>query len=295
MNFFSRLDRENRRSLANWPVIALKAGLAVVMTRQMCLIFGIEDFVSGVFVSVAAISPGILSGIRRSASQLVGSVIGGSLAILALSILPSQGAALGLAVAGSLLVTGPFLQNEAPLVAAFTALFIVIMSHGNSAVTAQHRLASVLAGSLMALVVNFAGSALLYRRLFRRRIDVCEAVLTRLLRGSDDLEHDGFFCETLLRNLERELGDAFRDSWLVSRTTTLKLVFYRDEAEALLSVLSNARSLYLRKGENCRKELLNAAQLLSGRAARIQAKTPLLAAVKTRIELAQYDAESRAG
>ncbi len=227
-------------TLSNWPVYAVKAGVSAFLARQFCLWTGIDDPVSAAFVAVIAASPTLYTGLRSSLWQIAGSLVGGLIAIGVLLLVPSQGWALALAVGLAVILTGPLLGGDAHIVAAFTALYVVLLSNGDSAVRYEHRLGGVLLGSASAFLVNFSATAMMYEKVFRRRMALADLAVESVLRSG--LSGRALFdVEALLHRLESELRDAGRDLRLFSRFTRTLVQHFQKECASLLSVLAEFR------------------------------------------------------
>lgn len=250
-------------TLSNWPVYAVKAGISAFFARQFCIWTGIDDPVSAAFVAVIAASPTLYTGLRSSLWQIAGSLVGGLIAIGVLLIVPSQGWALALAVGLAVILTGPLMGGDAHVVAAFTALYVVLLSNGDSAVRYEHRVGGVLLGCAAAFLVNFSATAVLYEKVFRRRMALAGSAVESALRTAA-AGRTAFDVEALLHRLEGELRDAIRDSWTFSKNTRALIMHFQQECESLLEVLAEYRALQTTMRGDVKPVAATAAEFFKG-------------------------------
>jgi len=159
----------------------VKAGLAAALALVLTQALGVVDTVSAAFVAAACTSPTVLTGLKRGSQQLGGSVLGGAFAYAALFLGLPVPWALGMSVGLSVMVSGALQMRQASMIAAFTALYVVLLSPLTPHVTYGVRLAAVVLGSLAAMGVNVALSSVFYKRLFLRRARVCREALADAL------------------------------------------------------------------------------------------------------------------
>src|SRR5689334_2632514 len=65
---------------------AVAASVAVLLTRQL----GVADELSAGFVAVVCVTPTAYAGLRRGLAQVVGSILGGAIAMVLLLLLPAR-------------------------------------------------------------------------------------------------------------------------------------------------------------------------------------------------------------
>jgi uncharacterized membrane protein YgaE (UPF0421/DUF939 family) len=200
------------RSLEHPVYLAVKAGLATALALGLDHLADNPDHVSSTFVAVLCISPTVIVGLRRAASQLLGSLIGGSagtLAILA-GLPPEAGVPLAVGVA-----VGIAFAVRLPLgypVAAFTALFVQLVPLVAPAERLEVRLLAIAIAGLSGFAVNVLFSSHAYARIYARRVGILErAVLDSLGRaarwGPDAVQH----VFRALGDLKRELDLAVEE------------------------------------------------------------------------------------
>ncbi len=167
-------------TLTNPVFLAGKSAAACAIALLLVEALGIPDLVTASFVAVLCCSPGALMGLRTSADQLAGSVLGGIFGTLGamLELPPALG--VGLAVGLAILCTHRIGFHRGTVAAAFTALFLQLVSFGEPLQTFGYRLEAVGIAGLSAFVVNVAASSLFYVPLFSKR-------LRRLTEHIDDL------------------------------------------------------------------------------------------------------------
>lgn len=202
-------------SLTDRRFLAAKAAISAVLAWTWVDLLGNPDAVSASFVAVICTSPIILSGLKRARDQVLGSIIGGALAVVfALSGLPTA-LALAAAVSSAVWVTIAAGLEAGYLVAAFTAIYLLLVPRGTPWDTLLVRLSAVTVGAGAAVLVNGVVSLLMYARIFRRKVQVARQQLHQeLLRigGSSEPPADGIDgVFVTLRSLQEELRDAQRE------------------------------------------------------------------------------------
>lgn len=169
-------------TLTNPVFLSGKSAAACALALLFAQALADPDLVTASFVAVLCCSPGALMGLRTSAEQMAGSVLGGIFgtlgAVLALPLALGVPVAVGLAV----LCTHSIGFHRGTVAAAFTALFLQLVSFGEPLETFAYRLGAVGIAGLSAFVVNVAASSLFYESLFQKR-------LNRLTVHIDDLLH----------------------------------------------------------------------------------------------------------
>jgi hypothetical protein len=173
---------------------------------------GIPDAISACFVAVVCLSPTALSGVRRGAEQAIASVLGGVVAVVAGELPVPAPVQLGRGVGGGVGVVFPARLGGAYLVAAFTAIYMMLLSFGDPVSTLEVRFASVLVGAFAGTVVNLLVASTAYRRLVARRLDIAAGALAdaleRMVRG----ERPGFVkVYPLIGQLYGEVAEAEKE------------------------------------------------------------------------------------
>lgn len=257
--------------LTNWPVYSLKVGLASSLALVTTTALQVHDPISATFVAVVCTSPTVVTGLKRSLQQVVGSLVGGAIASLLLILGLEGPVALGLAVGLSVLLSGLANLREAHIVSAFTALFVVILGTSSVLTHFETRVVAVLIGAAAAFPVNYLLSALLYRSLFRRRVRVARQWAIAALR------HEVAFDEALatVNALGVDLHDASRETLVRSRDLAHVLAHHRMEVERLQRILHFGKDLWLRSPEPSRPALHAAAETLAGHSDPGQDDSPL--------------------
>jgi hypothetical protein len=176
--------------------LAGKAFLACLVTLLLDELVGNPDHVSSTFVAVLSVSAVALMGLRSGVQQLVGSALGGIWGSLATAVGLHPLAAVPLAVGLAVLTAFAAGASAAYPIAAFTALYLVLVPQGTPLQTLGIRLLAVTSGAIGGLAVNLAVSALFYRQIYSRRLRDAEGRVRALLpaaagRGPDAAE-EGF-------------------------------------------------------------------------------------------------------
>lgn len=258
-------------ALTNWPIYSLKVGLASSMALVATSQLGVEDPISATFVAVVCTSPTVVTGLKRSLQQVSGSLVGGGFATLLLFLGARGAVALGLAVGLSVLLSGLANLKEAHIVAAFTALFVVILGPGSAPEHFGTRVVAVLLGALAAFLVNYLLSGLLYRSLFRRRLRVAR------LWAAAAFARDVSFDQALgtINALASDLHDASRELLFRSRELASVLAGHQVEVERLQRILHYGKDVWLRSPEQARPLLQAAARTLTGHFTPVPDDSPL--------------------
>lgn len=161
--------------------LSFKAAIACFLALVLNHAVGNPDHVSSTFIAVLTVSPIVLLGIRRAIEGFVDSVVGGlwgTLAnLLSLSIWSGVPIAVFLAIISSFLLKMPLGYP----VAAFTALYVVIVPWGDPLMTFQVRLVAVLTGAFSGLLANLLISAMLYRKILNRQLNQVEQSIREIL------------------------------------------------------------------------------------------------------------------
>lgn len=228
------MTRQPRFSLTNWPIYAAKTGIAAALALLACAAVGLHDRISTVFLAVIATSPTVLTGLERTGQQLIASLLGGAVATAVLAVTAQPALAIGLAIAGAVFLAGRHLPAPAHLVAAFTALYVVILSGGSPEQGVTTRLIGLATGGAAATLTNFLASTLFYRPLFARRMLICQQAVAAL-RADPQVPVQAVL--RLLSEMRDELSHGLAESWLVPARTRLQLAAYRDEIDRHLGEL----------------------------------------------------------
>lgn len=201
--------------------LAGKALLACLATLLLDELVGNPDHVSSTFVAVLSVSAVALAGLRTGVAQLAGSALGGVWGTLAaLAGLPHW---VGVPAAVALAIVTAFAvrAGAAYPIAAFTALYLVLVPQGTPLQTLGIRLLAVASGVVGGLLVNVAVSALSYRRIYVHRLaaveDEVRALLPAAARAGPDAAERGF---DRLAALQGDLDEALRElRWRRARAT----------------------------------------------------------------------------
>ena len=224
--------------------LAFKALLACLVTLLLDDLIGNPDHVSSTFVAVLSVAAVALAGLRSGVQQLAGSALGGVWGTLAtLAGLPPLA---GVPLAVGLAIVTAFAMRAGPAypIAAFTALYLVLVPQGTPLETLGIRLLAVTSGAVGGLLVNVAVSALAYRRIYLRRLAAVEGEVRALLpvaalEGPDAAER-GF---ARLAALQAELDEALRElRWRRARAThaAIRQMWWRVERlRTLLHLVCN--------------------------------------------------------
>ena len=208
-------------SIKDYLFLAAKAALACLVAMLLDRLVGNPDSVSSTFVAVLCVSPVVLMGIRQAGSNLVGSALGGIWGALALQLdLPTLlgvPGAVGLAILTAYAARVP---GGYP-VAAFTALYLILVPRDTPLDTLGVRLLAVSSGAAAGFVVNLVVSAIFYRNIFRDRLSLAERKIHDLVaaaaRQGPDAAESGF---ALLAGLQGNLAQALEElRWRRAWTT----------------------------------------------------------------------------
>ena len=208
-------------SIKDYLFLAAKAALACLAALLLDRLVGNPDSVSSTFVAVLCVSPVVMMGLRQAGSNLVGSVLGGIWGALALQLdlpaLVGVPGAVGLAILTAYAARVP---GGYP-VAAFTALYLILVPRETPLDTLGVRLLAVSSGAVAGFVVNLVISAISYRDIFRDRMRLAERKIHNLVgaavRQGPDAAESGF---ALLADLQGVLGQALEElRWRRAWTT----------------------------------------------------------------------------
>lgn len=217
-----------------------KATLVCALALLLDALLGNRDHVTSTFVAVLCMSPTVLIGVRNAWAQVVGSLVGGIWGTLAnlLGLLPLVG--LPLAVGASIASAFALRLGEGYPVAAFTALFMILVHQGTPLATFQNRFLALFIAAVSSFVVNAAVSAMLYRGIYRERLLKVETFvfdsLLPVIEGDQRRADEGFdllaILQGQLRNTLAELK--LRRDWkthteiqaLLARTQQLNYLLH---------------------------------------------------------------------
>jgi hypothetical protein len=240
-------------SLRDLLFLAGKAFLACLATILLGHAVGNPDHVSSTFVAVLSVSAVALAGLRTGLTQLAGSALGGVWGTLAaLAGVPHQ-VAVPAAVALAIVTAFAVRAGSAYPIAAFTALYLVLVPQGTPLQTFGVRLLAVGTGVAGGLAVNLAVSALFYRGIYARRLAAAEgevrALLPAAVRRGPDAAEQGF---ARLAALQGELDSALTElRWRRARAShgALRRTWWRVERlRSLLHLASNVGEVARREG-----------------------------------------------
>ena len=243
-------------SLINWPVFAIKTGLSTGLAFVFVELARVHDPISATFVAAVCTSPTVVTGVKRAIEQMVGSVLGGAIAfalLMAFHALPGSfcsitglnGAwVLGLSVGLSVLASGLFRLRQAHIVAAFSALYMVLMVEMGLNTPMQNitmRLAAVAFGGLAAMLVNLLITSFVYQGVFLRRIRLVQEMVAWALEEIGAGGPLGLLDDPLglLSELRVELGDVSHEPKFWQPAGAIER--YQHASEALYEIVLLAR------------------------------------------------------
>jgi len=200
------------QSTKDLAFLAVKAALACLAAMLLDRLVGNPDSVSSTFVAVLCVSPIVLAGIRQAWSQLVGSILGGIWGALALQAdLPTQ-AGVPLAVGLAILTAHAARVPSGYPIAAFTALYLILVPRATPLDTFGVRLLAVSSGAVAGFAVNLLVSGIFYRNIFRDRTKLVGQRVYELLpaaaRQGPDAAECGF---ALLAAVQGDLAQALEE------------------------------------------------------------------------------------
>lgn len=211
------LNMETR--LTNPAFMVLKAALACALALGLDQLLGNPDHVTSTFVAVLCMSPTVLIGIRNAWAQIVGSFVGGLWGTLSnlLGLTPIVG--LPIAVGAAIGSAFALRISEGYPVAAFTALFMILVHQATPLATFQTRFLALLIAAVSSFVVNAGVSAMLYRSIYKERLFKVESFvfdsLLPVIEGDLQRADEGFdllgILQSQLRNTLAELS--LRRAW----------------------------------------------------------------------------------
>lgn len=198
--------------LSNPLFIVLKALLACAVALSLDQLLGNPDHVSSTFVAVLCISPTVLIGLRNAWAQVLGSLVGGLWGTWAALLgLPFE-VGVPLAVAASVASSFVLKISTGYPVAAFTALFVILVPRETPIATFETRLLALGIAGISSFLINAAVSAMLYRSIYHRRLHKLEHFvfnsLPAVLHGNRQLADSGF---SLLATLQQQLRQTLQE------------------------------------------------------------------------------------
>lgn len=237
-------------SLTDRRFLAGKAAASSVLAWAIVDLLGNPDAVSAAFVAVICTSPIILSGLKRARDQIIGSLIGGAVAALFLMMGAPFPIALGGSVAIAVWGTMAAGFEAGYLVAAFTAIYLLLIPRGTPAHTLAVRLSAVAVGGTAAVLVNGLVSLLMYARIFRRKVAMAVTLVSNELQAlvlTADPPPGGV--EPLfatLGTLQGELADAVRElRWRRGSLLHGEVVEHARHVNKLADIAHHARNVLL--------------------------------------------------
>ena len=237
-------------SLTDPFFLAGKSGASCALALLIVDALSVPDLVTAAFVAILCCSPGALMGLRTSLEQLTGSALGGLFGTLAAVLALPLVAGVPLAVTFAILGTYAIGFSQGTVAAAFTALFVQIVTFGEPLHTFGYRLEAVGIAALSAFIVNVAVSAFFYRSLFRKRLRKVQGRVDELVALAAEqgpgVMHSVF---AVLSQLDLELSQALRElSWRrnestseILRTMRADLVWLRDFVHLIVDLEMTAR------------------------------------------------------
>lgn len=225
--------------------LSFKALLTCFVTLLLDRLVGNPDHVSSTFVAVLSVSAVALAGLRQGLAQLTGSAVGGVWGTLATVAGLPHLAGVPLAVAAAIVSAFAARAAAGYPIAAFTALYLVLVPQGTPFETFGIRLLAVSCGAVGGLVVNVAVSSFAYRRIYVRRLADAEARIRALVPAAaaqgPDAAEQGF---ALLAELQRDLDHALTElRWRRARRSHAEVRRLWWRVEHLRSLLHLAANL----------------------------------------------------
>lgn len=282
-------------TLTNWPVYAIKIGLSSTLALIFVNLAQVNDPISATFVAAVCTSPTVVTGIKRAAEQMIGSLLGGAIAFLlllaaaaappSLDLLKGLNGAwiLGLSVGLSVYASGLLQLRQANIVAAFSALYMVLMVEMGLNTAQQNfslRLAAVVFGGLAAMIVNWVLTSFAYRGVFKRRLHIAQRLLAWALQEMAAGKSPAILDEplALISELRGELGDAARERRTAYSRRTEAIRFFQQASEILYEITLTARCASLHEGQST--AITAAAPILRGESPPLPERDPLSDALR---------------
>jgi len=200
-----KLQRLRAFTLTNSVFWAGKAGASCALALLLVQYLEVPDMVTASFVAVLCCSPAALMGLRVSLEQFAGSAIGGALGTLGVYLNLPQAIGVPLAVSLAMLSTQSIGFYRGTVVAAFTALFVQIISFGEPLETFGYRMVAVCVAAMSAFVVNVLVSSFFYQSLFGKRAEKLEGRVAELLLRASEGELAPM--HSLFANISQLLGE----------------------------------------------------------------------------------------
>lgn len=193
--------------LSNPPLLVIKAVIATLCALILDHILGNPDHVSSTFVAVLCISPTVVMGLKNAKEQFIGSLIGGVWGAGFLYLNHPLELTLPFAVGCAIGSVFLFKLRNAYPIAAFTALFMLVVPWGTPFETLKVRFLALSIAALSAFLVNVLISSMFYSSIFQRRYEktkeIVWGILEPVLNGDFDQADSGF---ELLVNLQGQLS-----------------------------------------------------------------------------------------
>lgn len=205
--------------LSNPLFIVLKVTLACSVALLLDQALGNPDSVSSTFVTVLCISPTVLIGLRNAWAQMLGSLVGGLWGTAANFLDWPVLIALPLAVGGAVATSFGLRIASGYPVAAFTALFLILVQRGTPLETFETRFLALFIALVSSFLINALVSAMLYRDIYRRRLEKVEqhvfSSLPEVIAGQQAAADKGFeLLGILQQQLKRTLFELkWRRAW----------------------------------------------------------------------------------
>ena len=201
--------------LADPRWLAGKAGLSAGLAVAAVQFFDVPDGVSAAFVATVCTAPTVWSGLKRARDQVLASLLG-ALGAAGLAMLGPP-APLGVALAVGLAIAATWTASLAHAypVASFTAIYMLLLPKGAPEATMRVRLLAVAIGALAALSVNAVLSWTAVRKVFRKRLEKADDLMTGSLEQLSRNPAQMRITRQDLDTLGRELADALSEArWL---------------------------------------------------------------------------------
>ncbi len=262
-------------SLVDYRFLAGKAAASAVLGWAGVTLLGNPDAVSAAFVAVICTSPIMLSGLKRARDQVLGSLIGGAVAALFAWIGLPFPLELALGVGLAVYLTMRLGFGAGFQVAAFTAIYLLLIPRGTPAHTLLIRLSSVAVGGTAAVAVNGLVSLAMYVRIFQRKERLATGLVAAQLRAivaTPEPPADGI--EDLfvtLGALQSELADAVKElAWRKNPRLSYQVGRMANTARRLMNVAHQTRNSLLQVRDECRSWAAEERDALDGLAHELQ-------------------------
>lgn len=168
--------------------LTAKVTVASAVSVWLCQILQINDALSAGFVALICVVPSVYAGLRAGLEQFAGSVLGGCIStclLIGFGLYPldEKSAAIVLLAMGlSLAVCFRLGWGRGYVVTGFTVLYVITLPFRTASEALGTRFLSVMVGVLCATLVNVLVSALTFRKIYLRRMELVRQTFSECLR-----------------------------------------------------------------------------------------------------------------